>query len=402
MFSLILKFIPYYMFVMMGYIINSFSFLKIMMTQILINHSCYLRKLKSPSCEGPLEIPLQSVQVHRASSPFEVGTSGFLSSADMDLRDPMELQQGSQALFHVETWNSASLFRCKRVIRLPVELALGSGAFSQAAPGLSHLPLCSEWILMVPVEAVQGNQAYLEWMGNSGSFWIEARLPGMCLSFKVRLAFSWGVTATSGFLSRWSRGINIHLELRRVKTRLFLSCGVKLSVPLRGGRVSSGPFWVASRVSSTLLHFRRESGICLETLLWNWASSRVEGRISWFFSSCGRKLGVPLKLRWGPQGPAHVASEKLGLFSSCEGHVGIPLKSLPVNRAVSRVQSGNSVFLSGSDRDLGLFIKVQLGSQASSGVEAWNSAFLSSCPRGFSALGEFRWGIWAFSRGSAG
>ena len=89
----------------------------------------------------------------------------------------------------METWNSASLFRCKSVIRLPVELALGSVAFSQGALGLSHLPWCFESILAVPFEAVQGNQAYLEYMGNSGYFQIEARLPGMRSSFKVRPAF---------------------------------------------------------------------------------------------------------------------------------------------------------------------------------------------------------------------
>jgi len=72
------------------------------------------------------------------------------------------------------------------------------------------------------------------------------------------------------------------------------------------------------------------------------------------------------------------------------------------DQAMSHIQSGNSVFLSGGDRDLGLFIKVQLGSQASSGVEAWKSTFLSSCPMGVRAPVEFRQGIWAFSRGSAG
>ena len=52
--------------------------------------------------------------------------------------------------------------------------------------GLSHLPSCFESIHAVPVESVQGNQAYLEWMGKLGSFRIEARLPGMHLSFEVR------------------------------------------------------------------------------------------------------------------------------------------------------------------------------------------------------------------------
>ena len=45
-----------------------------------------------------------------------------------------------------------------------------SGAFSRGATGLSHLPLYFESILGVLVESVQGNQAYLEWLGKSGSF----------------------------------------------------------------------------------------------------------------------------------------------------------------------------------------------------------------------------------------
>ena len=40
--------------------------------------------------EGPLGIPLQSVQGHRASSLVEFGTSVFLFSSDMDLGVPME------------------------------------------------------------------------------------------------------------------------------------------------------------------------------------------------------------------------------------------------------------------------------------------------------------------------
>ena len=73
------------------------------------------------SCEGPLGIPFQSVQGHRASSQVEARTSGFLSSSDMDLGVPMEFQQESQALSRVETWNSASLSRFHKGLRLPVE-----------------------------------------------------------------------------------------------------------------------------------------------------------------------------------------------------------------------------------------------------------------------------------------
>ena len=59
------------------------------------------------------------------------------------------------------------------------------------------------------------------------------------------------------------------------------------------------------------------------------ASSRVEGIISWFFFSCARKLGVPLELLLGPQGPGCVASGKSNLHASCERPFGIPLQSVP-------------------------------------------------------------------------
>ena len=114
---------------------------------------------------------------------------------------------------------------------------------------------------------------------------------------------------------------------------------------------------------SSLSRFKREHGIPLETLLWKRASSCVEGRILWFFLNCGGKLGVPLELRPGPQGPARVALEKSGLFLVARGTSGF-LSSLPENRSMSRVQLVDLVFLSGSDRDLGLPIKLHLESQA--------------------------------------
>ena len=74
---------------------------------------------------------------------------------------------------------------------------------------------------------------------------------------------------------------------------------------------------------------KREGRISLATPQWKRTSSHVEGRISWFLSSCSMKLGVPLDLRRGPQGPAHVASGKSSLCASCEGPLGIPLQSVP-------------------------------------------------------------------------
>ena len=60
-----------------------------------------------------------------------------------------------------------------------------------------------------------GMGTYLEWMGKSVSFrmWHDPR--GFLWSFNVRPDSSGGVTERSGFLSRQSRGINPHVEIRR-------------------------------------------------------------------------------------------------------------------------------------------------------------------------------------------
>ena len=74
------------------------------------------------NCEGPLGIPLQSLLRPRSSSGVETRTSGFLSSADMDLRVPLEFPQGSQSSSHVETCNSSLLSSLKSSVSLPVRL----------------------------------------------------------------------------------------------------------------------------------------------------------------------------------------------------------------------------------------------------------------------------------------
>ena len=66
-------------------------------------------------------VSLETLLWKRASSQVEAGTSGFLYSSEMDLRVPMEFQQGTQASSRVETWNSAPLSMFQRGVRLPVE-----------------------------------------------------------------------------------------------------------------------------------------------------------------------------------------------------------------------------------------------------------------------------------------
>ena len=122
-----------------------------------------------------------------------------------------------------------------------------------------------------------------------------------------------------------------------------------------------------------------------------------------FFSSCGRKHGVPLNLQQGPQhwdplrpdspcpirslhmilfwvgspvlAPSisgtrfSVASGKSSLHASCEGPLRIPLKLVPGARSSSRVDAGTSGFLFSADMDLEVPMEFQQGSQASSRVE---------------------------------
>ena len=128
-------------------------------------------------------------------------------------------------------------------------------------------------------------------------------------------------------------------------------------------------------MSRTLLVFRREGGISLEMLKWKRASARIEGRISWFFLTCGR---VRLELRLGTQGPVQGASGRSSLHASLEGPLGIALKSLPGPRSSSGVEAGNSGFLFRANMDLGVPLGCPQGSQASPHVEPCKSTLLSS------------------------
>ena len=106
-------------------------------------------------------------------------------------------------------------------------------------------------------------------------------------------------------------------------------------------------------------------------------------------------LGVPLKLRWGPQGPARVASGK-------SSPIEIPLQLVPGPSSSSGVEAGMSGFLSSVDMDFGVPIEFQQGSQASSLMETCKFAFLSSWKISVRLPVEFTWASVAFSRGATG
>ena len=122
-------------------------------------------------------------------------------------------------------------------------------------------------------------------------------------------------------------------------------------------------------MSRTLWRLKREGGISLVMPQWKRASSRVEGRINWFFSSCSGILGVSIDLQWRPQGPNHVASGKSSLHASYERALRIPLQWVMGVRSSSGAQAGTSGFLSRADMDLGVPMRFQQGIEASSLVE---------------------------------
>ena len=96
-------------------------------------------------------------------------------------------------------------------------------------------------------------------------------------------------------------------------------------------------------MSRNLSRLKSEGGISLERPQGKRTSSRDEGRIPWYFSSCSRKHRIPLELRQGPQGPPRVASGKSSLHASCEGPLGIALQSVPGPWSSSGSEAGTSV-----------------------------------------------------------
>ena len=100
---------------------------------------------------------------------------------------------------------------------------------------------------------------------------------------------------------RWKRGSSV--------------CGRDSCASSRVETGMSGIFLSCRKGVKDLCKFQRLGVISLETPQRKWASSRLEGRTSWMFSSCGRCS----RLRWGPQGPSLVASGKASPHASYSG-----------------------------------------------------------------------------------
>ena len=131
--------------------------------------------------------------------------------------------------------------------------------------------------------------------GEIGVLGIVTRPTRFPVEFQCETGLLLRCDGMSGFLSRQSRRIDTHLEMRRGNRGQNEVClGTRYSSQM--GTHMSRNFLNCIKVSSTDLKFKRVRGIFLETLQWERASSLAEGRIPWFSSRFGRKFGVPLEL----------------------------------------------------------------------------------------------------------
>ena len=153
---------------------------------------------------GPLRIPLTSMLGPKTLCGVGAGTSGFLSSADMDLGVLLESPQGCQSSSRVGVCTCAFLPSCSSSVSLPFTWIKVSVDFPQGFPtrvsleafprgfptGLSHMQPWCESILGLKVEAVQGKQVSLEWTETSGGLREWWHDPGVPLAFPVESASS--------------------------------------------------------------------------------------------------------------------------------------------------------------------------------------------------------------------
>lgn len=83
------------------------------------------------------------------------------------------------------------------------------------------------------------------------------------------------------------------------------------------------------------------------------ASCLKDGGFSWFFSSCGGRLGIPLQVLWATQEASHVASGMSSLHSRCEGRRWIALDSLQGNQSSIHMEGVISRCFSSCSRKFG-------------------------------------------------
>ena len=145
------------------------------------------------------------------------------------------------------------------------------------------------------------------------------------LSCGERLLLRCDGTAGNSFPT--TQGMDPSSRARR-RNRGSYGCGRDSLASSRVETGILGNFLICSQGVRTLWKFQRLGVISLDTSHWKWASSRLKGRTSWIFWSCGRWS----RLTTGTQGPALVASGWPVPMRVARGPLGIPLPSMQAPR----------------------------------------------------------------------
>ena len=171
------------------------------------------------------------------------------------------------------------LSRWKRGVRPPVELSRDLGLFLEAPRGSQSSLHVVSWYSGWHSSCCRGLRPYREWTGTSGSLQMVAWPLEFLSSFKVRPASSWGAMGTLGFLCRWSRGMDPHLEKRRGKWgSSWVVAGN--SVFLLSGHGYVGELLELPKGCQVPFRGSRGKVGFLSRLQLKEASSRLEGRLS--------------------------------------------------------------------------------------------------------------------------
>ena len=174
------------------------------------------------------------------------------------------------------------------------------------------------------VEAVQGKQVSLEWTETSGGLWEWWHDPGVPLAFPCweRLLLRFDGNAGNSFPTTQGKDPSSRAWRRK---RGSSGCGRDSRASSRVETGMSGNFLSCSKGVNDPMEVPEVRVISLETPQRKWASSLLEGRTSWVFSSCSRCSPLTTGTSGTCSGGLRKGQSPCELF----GGLWIPLPSMP-------------------------------------------------------------------------
>ena len=196
---------------------------------------------------------------------MEAGTSGVLSISDSGRRVPAEYGQESQASSSVEEWISPCLSSCSRSDRPLVELSVEPAGFSGRCTGVSVPLRVVPSSTGLPSKRCPGIGFFSRAYQKIGVFQHVVPPTRLRLEFPRETGLILRFAGKVGNPCRQSRGIDTPVAIRRGEGAQMKWCREPRWSP-RVRPVCHGTFEVASRVPSTVSHFKTERGNSLEML----------------------------------------------------------------------------------------------------------------------------------------